>query len=106
MVDAGASSPNIAEICAVLHWNDAAGNPHELNLQDQAITRHHVRFQKQGTDYILSDLSSANSTILNGEPLKEPTLLNDGDVIVVGETTLLFRNRYRRCRKGAQSQSM
>ncbi len=65
----------------------------DIALQDRAISRPHCRFLKQKDDtWTVMDLGSANGTIFNNEPLTGMARpIHDGDVIVMGETTLLFR---------------
>jgi pilus assembly protein CpaE len=46
---------------------------------------------RSGTTYVLHDLESTNGTFLNYEQIKEPRTLQDGDLIKVGKTVLLFR---------------
>ncbi|HVO41737.1 MAG TPA: FHA domain-containing protein [Aggregatilineales bacterium] len=66
------------------HW--------EISLQDRAVSRPHCRLTHTPDGWVLVDLGSANGTLLNNTPvLADPRSLNDGDVIQVGETTLLFR---------------
>jgi pSer/pThr/pTyr-binding forkhead associated (FHA) protein len=63
----------------------------DIALQDRAISRPHARIEGTEHGFALADMGSANGTLLNGEEIGEPTLLRDGDVIVMGETTLIFR---------------
>jgi pSer/pThr/pTyr-binding forkhead associated (FHA) protein len=64
----------------------------EISLQDRAVSRPHCRLSRSPTGWVLVDLGSANGTVLNNNPvLADPCALKDGDVIQVGETTLLFR---------------
>lgn len=65
----------------------------DVSLQDRAISRPHAQIERQEEGFVLTDLGSANGTQVNGHVIEEPTLLRDGDVIVLGETTLLFRAR-------------
>jgi pSer/pThr/pTyr-binding forkhead associated (FHA) protein len=62
----------------------------EIRLPDQTISRPHARIEKKGVSYVLIDLGSANGTTLNGLFVIDPVILNDGDVIGMGETTLVF----------------
>jgi len=64
----------------------------DIALQDRAISRPHAQLE-QVVDggFALTDMRSANGTQVNSNIIAEPTLLRDGDVIVVGETSLLFR---------------
>lgn len=64
----------------------------DIVLQDRAVSRPHCRFTKRDEAWTVMDLGSANGTLLNGTPVSaEPRLMKDGDVVSVGETTLLFR---------------
>ncbi len=65
----------------------------DIALQDHSISRPHAQIEMHGNEFILTDLESANGTLLNGEAIQAPSSLQDGDVILMGETTLLFRNR-------------
>jgi pSer/pThr/pTyr-binding forkhead associated (FHA) protein len=64
----------------------------DIALQDRAVSRPHCRFMKQGDGWSVMDLGSANGTMLNAVPVTaEARSLKDGDVLNIGETTLLFR---------------
>ncbi len=64
----------------------------DIALQDRAVSRPHCRFMKKGDGWNVMDLGSANGTMLNAARVTaEPRLLKDGDVLNIGETTLLFR---------------
>jgi serine/threonine-protein kinase len=58
------------------------------------VSRRHARIWRDGEQFIIEDLSSVNGTVVNDAlPLlpKQPYGLKDGDVVLVGETRLLFR---------------
>jgi len=61
----------------------------DLLLEDDAASRQHFEVVPQRGDYILRDLSSTNGTQLNRVPLLE-CRLNNGDVITVGKTDIIF----------------
>jgi pSer/pThr/pTyr-binding forkhead associated (FHA) protein len=64
----------------------------EITLQDRAVSRPHCRLTKKPEGWSLLDLGSANGTFLNGMAVaSDPIGLKDGDVLSLGETTLLFR---------------
>ena len=66
----------------------------DISLQDRAVSRPHCEIARQeDSSWAIIDLSSVNGTIVNGIPIaaNEPCPLQDGTVITVGETTLLFR---------------
>jgi len=66
----------------------------DISLQDRAVSRPHAEIAVQPDGiWTITDLGSANGTILNGVPIaaNEPQPLADGYVIKLGETTMLFR---------------
>lgn len=65
------------------HW--------DIALQDRSVSRPHARIEGSTEGFRLADLGSANGTLVNGREISEATLLNDGDVLHIGETTLIFR---------------
>jgi pSer/pThr/pTyr-binding forkhead associated (FHA) protein len=65
----------------------------DIALQDRAISRPHAEIELQDEVCVLTDLESANGTVVNGERIAEPTVLQDGDVLELGEITILFRAR-------------
>jgi pSer/pThr/pTyr-binding forkhead associated (FHA) protein len=65
----------------------------DIALQDRAISRPHAEIEWQDEVCKLTDLESANGTVVNGQRIAEPTTLQDADVVELGEITLLFRCR-------------
>jgi pSer/pThr/pTyr-binding forkhead associated (FHA) protein len=66
---------------------------YEISIQDQAASRPHAEIKQESGTFSITDLNSANGTLVNSEIITETTELEDGDVIEIGETTLLFRSR-------------
>lgn len=62
-------------------------------LQDPAVSRPHCKLNRVNGVTLLTDLGSSNGTVVNGTFLPPNTAhpLVDGDVLTVGNTTLLFR---------------
>lgn len=58
---------------------------------DEEISREHSLIRVSGASYVLYDLASRNGTYLNGARIKEARSLQDGDEIVIGNTTLTFK---------------
>jgi pSer/pThr/pTyr-binding forkhead associated (FHA) protein len=58
----------------------------EIVIPDRQVSRYHARFRLTPEGIILEDLSSKNGTHCNGQPITEPVLLQDGDVIQVALT--------------------
>jgi pSer/pThr/pTyr-binding forkhead associated (FHA) protein len=64
----------------------------DIALQDRAVSRPHCRFSRKAEGWTVMDLGSVNGTLLNGTAVTaEPRPLKDGDVLSIGETTMLFR---------------
>ena len=62
----------------------------DIHISDEELSRNHCLFEAVGDDGIrLTDLASANGTILNGTQLgSEPADIKPGDVIEVGSTVI------------------
>jgi hypothetical protein len=58
-------------------------------LNDQNVSRRHAEIRRSGSDIVVADLRSTNGTKVNGAPVTE-RVLEDGDDITVGTTTLRF----------------
>ena len=58
-------------------------------LSDSQVSRHHAEVRRDEHGFRVVDLGSTNGTTVNGVVVKDQ-LLNDGDVIVVGATSLRY----------------
>jgi len=58
-------------------------------LNDQNVSRRHAEIRRSGSDVVVADMRSTNGTKVNGNPVSE-RVLEDGDDITVGTTTLRF----------------
>ncbi len=63
-----------------------------VNLPDTNVSRRHAVIRPKDGYFIITDLASANGTIVNGISLRkyEPKPLNEGDIIVICSTTMKF----------------
>jgi Protein of unknown function (DUF3662)/Inner membrane component of T3SS, cytoplasmic domain/Caspase domain len=61
-----------------------------LRLADIGIRGRHARFDFNGAQVVLTDLGSAEGTVVNGHRISS-VVLNGGDEILLGATTLTFR---------------
>lgn len=50
------------------------------------MSREHLKLTLTGIGYTVEDMGSTNGTLLNGEILQDPVLLQDADVIQIGTT--------------------
>lgn len=67
-----------------------AGNTIQLN--DDRVSRFHVKLQYDHENVVLTDLESTNGTRVNGEDT-HLRILRYGDVITLGRSTILFGKR-------------
>ncbi len=65
------------------------GVENDFAVADRAISRKHFRIRRRFDEYIIVDLKSGNGTRVNSEKVEE-VLLNHGDVIVVGRSSIRF----------------
>ncbi len=59
-----------------------------IQLNDERISRFHIKIQEDENKLVLTDLESTNGTKVNGETVKL-WILRHGDVITLGRTVLL-----------------
>ncbi|MBI4575481.1 MAG: HD domain-containing protein [Planctomycetes bacterium] len=63
-----------------------------IRIVDRGLSRQHLKLERVGGQFVVTDLQSSNGTFVNGKQVQEHTL-RDGDVITVGETELAFSVR-------------
>jgi len=68
----------------------------DLELKDPAVSRRHALVSWAEERCFVSDLQSGNGTYVNGERVKDPVQLGEGDEIRVGSTCLEFRRSVER----------
>jgi hypothetical protein len=66
------------------------GDQASFRLADVGASRQHARLDYDGRQVVLTDLGSANGTMVNGHRISTATL-NPGDEILIGTTRLTFR---------------
>ena len=59
-----------------------------IQLNDERISRYHLKLQEDNDKVVLTDLESTNGTKVNGEDI-QVRILRDGDMIAVGRSLLL-----------------
>ncbi len=74
-----------------------AGNA--LRVPDLAASRHHCRIEPANGGFLVRDLGSRQGTFVNGRPVHEHRL-QEGDLVTVGETLLLFQMRESETSRG------
>jgi pSer/pThr/pTyr-binding forkhead associated (FHA) protein len=66
------------------------GNAVQLN--DDRVSRFHIKIQEDDSQLVLTDLESTNGTKVNGEDI-QLRILKHGDLIMLGRSVLLFGSR-------------
>ena len=62
----------------------------DLPVRDTLLSRKHCRLEPHGNQWVLIDLKSRNGTMIGGERIARQ-VLEDGDVIRIGQTRVCFR---------------
>lgn len=65
----------------------------DVSLQDRAVSRPHAEITQKDSAVTIVDLKSANGTLVNNVWITDPVELENGDLIEIGETVLLYRDR-------------
>ena len=67
----------------------SAGNT--VILQDTTVSMQHALITRRDAMWWLEDLESRNGTQLNSQPVKNPTLISNGDIITIGSYNFNFK---------------
>jgi pSer/pThr/pTyr-binding forkhead associated (FHA) protein len=63
-----------------------------IQLNDERVSRYHLKIQEDHEKLVLTDLESTNGTKVNGEDI-QLRILRFGDMITIGRSVLLFGSR-------------
>lgn len=63
-----------------------------IQLNDDRVSRFHIKIQEDNSRLVLTDLESTNGTKVNGEDI-QLRILRHGDMITLGRSVLLFGSR-------------
>jgi hypothetical protein len=72
-----------------------------IQLNDERVSRFHVKIQEDQNKIVITDLESTNGTKVNGEDI-QLRILRYGDVIGIGRSSLLFGSREEIAQRLAQ----
>jgi serine phosphatase RsbU (regulator of sigma subunit)/pSer/pThr/pTyr-binding forkhead associated (FHA) protein len=65
----------------------------DVCVPDPFASRVHAEVRREGDQYLLQDLGSANGTYYNGSRLERPAVLTHGGRIQIGETEIIFKDK-------------
>ncbi len=68
------------------------GSTLDLPINDRTLSRRHAALSRTKTGWSVTDLRSANGTVVNGRLIKEPTSLHNGDEVRLGAVLFEFRS--------------
>lgn len=68
-----------------------ANAPWDVALPDHAVSRPHARIYQQDGEWYIEDLGSSNGTLIEGNYINTPFLLQNGTSMTMGETVIIFR---------------
>lgn len=63
-----------------------------IQLNDERVSRYHIKIQEDHGRLVITDLESTNGTKVNGEDI-QLRILRYGDIIAVGRSVMLFGSR-------------
>ena len=69
-----------------------------IQLNDERVSRYHLKIQEDHSKLVLTDLESTNGTKVNGEDIQF-RILRYGDMIALGRSVLLFGTREQIARR-------
>ena len=64
----------------------------EVVINARSISRFHCQIKREGDRLLIEDLDSTNGTFVNGVRVETPVTLNVGDVALLGDESLIFRD--------------
>ncbi len=60
-----------------------------IHIDERTVSKQHAQLTVQGQQLILDDLGSSNGTFVNGQRIRQPTVLHSGDLVQVGTAITL-----------------
>jgi pSer/pThr/pTyr-binding forkhead associated (FHA) protein len=90
VIDGADRGREFADVPTPLTIGREEGNPIQLN--DERVSRYHLKIQEDQDKIVLADLESTNGTKVNGESV-QLWILRPGDVISLGRSVLVYGSR-------------
>jgi len=62
-----------------------------LLLDDPKVSSMHAKFNMEGDNFVVWDFGSVNGTFVNGRRIREATVLEENDMVKIGETVFVVK---------------
>ena len=88
--------PHAGEVLKLKHGITTLGRSTDNTFplpKDKEASRRHALIVYEASKFVLQDQNSLNGTFVNDQLVKEPRPLEDGDIILIGVSTLKFQER-------------
>ena len=90
-LDAGLTDHDLGDISAFTRCRIGRGDDADLCVHQLSVSRLHCELAKKDGSIILRDLGSSSGTFVNGDDVSGSVVLENGDVIRIGDTDIRVR---------------
>lgn len=66
-------------------------NSADIPISDPGVSRQHFKVEERGDGHVVVDLGSTNGTYVDGRKISGEVRVNDGSIISLGKTKVVFR---------------
>ena len=90
------TGPHAGEVFKLMPGITTIGRSNDNVLalsKDKEISRKHTKITYEGGHFVAEDQGSLNGTFVNNERIEGPRYLDDGDVVMVGVSTLIYHKQ-------------
>ncbi len=78
----------------ICHQEVTIGRDHAntISVKDPRLSRNHAKiaWDEKSGKYLLHDCGSRNGCFISGHKIEQPTILKNGEIIVIGDTIITF----------------
>jgi pSer/pThr/pTyr-binding forkhead associated (FHA) protein len=84
---------NSGEVIDIDHWETSIGKSrsNDIVLNYPQVSRFHAVIAKKKRDWLVTDTFSKTGVFVNGEPIVNKEIIEDGDIISIGGIELVFQ---------------
>ena len=62
-----------------------------LIIDDPKVSSMHAKFTMEGDNFVVWDFGSSNGTYVNGKKIREATVLEENDLVKIGDTVFVVK---------------